>query len=124
MLAEAIGVVAATTLLIVLPGWLLLRAFFPDPKSLGGAASVYLTLAGGILVLMTIGIVLGFLPHGSRGAFQSIPLEGMPNVELATIAACLLLFWVGARRGAYARIRARLPWLVPARASKGADREP
>ena len=125
MLVEALGMVAATALLVILPGWLLLRALFPDPKSLSAVESVYLTIGGGILLIMSVGIILGFLPHASRGAFQSFATKGMPNVELAMIAVSLGLFWTGARRGAYPRLRARFPrFATPWAASEGADQKP
>lgn len=125
MLLEALRLALALLLLVALPGWLLLRALFPERRSLSGAAQVYLVAAGGVLVLMLVGIVLGFLPHsGGRGAFQSLATGGMPNVELATLAASLVLFWIGAHRGAYPRVRARFPRLVAPWASEASHEEP
>lgn len=113
MLLEALRLALAFLLLVALPGYLLVRAIFPKRESLPVAQQVYLVIAGGILVLASVGIVLGFLPHtGGRGAFQSIATGGMPNVELATLGVSLVLFWVGAARGAFPRVSARYPRLV------------
>ena len=112
MLLEALRLVAALLLLVLLPGWLLVQALFPRRESLGFAARVYLTIAGGVLLLMSVGIALGFLPHGSRGHFSSFASGGMPNVELLTLAVSAGLFWAGAARGAYPTLAARYPRLV------------
>ena len=109
MILEAIRLFLTTAILVVLPGWLLLHALFPRRQDLTWPEQVYWILAGGVLVLMCVGIVLGFLPHGSKGALQSLALGGMPNVELATTAVCLGLTWIGLQRGAYPWLEARLP---------------
>lgn len=130
MLFEALRLALAFLLLIALPGYLLVRALFPARGSLPPAQQVYLGLAGGVLLLATVGIVLGFLPHAAgRGAFQSIATEGMPNVELASFGVCLVLFWIGAARGAYPRVAARYPrlvapWVKPAAESQVAQQQP
>lgn len=125
MLLEALRLFVALLLLVALPGWLLVRALFPAQGSLTRWQQAYLVPAGGILVLMLLGIVLGFLPRaGSRGHFQSLATGGMPNVELAVVAASLVLFWVGAHRGAYPRASARFPALAApwTRLKVGGDR--
>lgn len=112
MILEAIGVTLATGILIVLPGWLLTNALFPDRSKLSGAERAYVTLAGGIFLLMLVGCILGFLPHGGRGALQSLATGGLPNVEVAMIAASLGLLWIGVHRGAYPDFAARFPRLA------------
>ena len=126
MLLEALRLALALLLLIVLPGWLLVRALFPRPGILSRVQEAYLALGGGVLVLMTVGIVLGFLPRaGGRGQLQSLATGGMPNVELATLAVSLVLFWIGAARGAYPRVSARFPRLAaPWAHSKARQQEP
>lgn len=117
MILEALGLLLATGLLVVLPGFLLSYALFPRKEQLTTSERVYLTFAGGMLVLMSIAIVLGFLPHGSRGHLQSLATGGMPNVEIASIAADLGLTWIAMRRGAFASLAAKLPTSWRARAT-------
>lgn len=125
MLLEAIGITLATGILIVIPGWLLVNALFPDRAKLAGAERIYVTLAGGILLLMLVGSILGFLPHGDKGALQSFPTGGLPNVEVAMIAASLGLLWAGVHRGAYPGFSARYPRLAaPWNHLKLGDQEP
>jgi hypothetical protein len=113
MLLEALRLALALALLVLLPGWLLVRAVVPARGVLTRAQEVYLALGGGILVTMLVGIALGFAPHpNGRGALQSLATGGMPNVELAMLGACLVLFWIGAARGAYPRVSSRFPRLV------------
>lgn len=112
MLLELLRLALALVLLVLLPGYLLVNALFPAPRSrLTGLERGYLTVAGGILLLMLLGLVLGFLPGPGRGWFQSLA-TGAPFVELATLAACAGLFVVGLRRGAYPRLSARFPRLA------------
>lgn len=118
MILEALRLVLALAFLVILPGWLLLRALWPAPRTPGPAERAYLIPASGVLLLMLIGIVLGFLPHaGSRGHLQSLALGGMPNVELSMLGTCLLLTWIGLQRGAHPWLAARLPTSWRARAS-------
>lgn len=99
-------------LVVILPGVLLVGALFPAPRStLTRLERSYLSLAGGILLLMLVGLILGFLPAGERGHFRTLA-TGAPNVELAVLAVSALLFWVGLVRGAYPRIAARFPRLA------------
>jgi hypothetical protein len=124
MILEALRLALALLLLVALPGWLLLRALFPR-RELSFSLQLYLTLGGGVLVLMLVGIVLGFLPHaGGRGAFQSLAMGGMPNVELGMLAACLALFWFGAHRGAHPRVTARFPRFATPWSSKAPHEQP
>ena len=130
MILEALRLALAFLLLVALPGYLLVRALFPARASLPLAQQLYLTLAGGVLLLAGVGIVLGFLPHASgRGAFQSLATKGMPNVELASLGVCLVLFWIGAARGAFPRVSARYPrlvapWVKPQADSQVAQQQP
>lgn len=112
MLLDALRLLLAVGILVVLPGWLLASALFPRKEQLGGAARLFVVLSGGILVTMSVGILLGFLPHGERGALQSLATEGMPNVELAVLVACLGLFWLGVQRGAHEDVARRYPRLA------------
>lgn len=112
MLLEALRLFVVALLLVALPGFLLVNAAFPRARSsVGTIERVYLALAGGVLLLMLVGIVLGSLPHGETGWFSS-SATGSPNLELATLAVCLVLFYVGLARGAYPRVAARYPRLV------------
>lgn len=102
----------ALAILVLLPGALLVNAFFPKPRStLTRLERGYLSVAAGILLLMLIGVVLGFLPAGERGHFRTLA-TGAPNVELSVLAVSVLLFWVGLVRGAYPRVAARFPRLA------------
>lgn len=121
MLLEALRLTLALALLVVLPGFLLANALFPSRTVVRGAARVYLVLGGGLLVLMLVGGVLGLLPHGDQGWFQSLTMGGMPTVELAMLGTCGLLFWVGLHRGAYPRLAARYPSLASAGVRDPAD---
>ena len=120
MLLEALRLSLALALLVALPGFLLLHALFPQ-RGLRGAARIYLVLGGGLLVLMFVGSLLGLLPHGDQGWYQSLAMGGMPTVELAMVGACGLLFWIGLQRGAYPRLVARYPSLRPSAAREPAD---
>lgn len=124
MLIELLRLVLVVGLLVVLPGWLLVNALFPPRRSsrLGWAERAYLSLVGGILLLILVSVLLGFLPHDGRGYFQTIA-TGMPNVELATLAVSALLFYVGLHRGAYPRVAARYPQLLHPEA-RAANRSP
>lgn len=129
MLVELLRLAAATAILVVLPGWLLVKALFPHspphPRTLRVAERVTLTLAGGILLLMLVASILGFLPYsGTRGHFQSLATGGMPNVELSMLAVMGILLWVGLQRGAFPRLAARFPRLAePIVVRKGAARQ-
>ncbi|HUR68845.1 MAG TPA: hypothetical protein VM370_06320 [Candidatus Thermoplasmatota archaeon] len=109
MLLEAVRLTLALAFLVALPGWLLTLALFPRREDLGRAERAYFVPAGGVLVLMLVCIILGFLPHGNKGALQSLALGGMPNVELAMIGACAGLAWVAMARGALPWLEARVP---------------
>lgn len=111
MLLELLRLALALALLVVLPGILLVNALFPAPRSsLTRLERGYLAVASGILLLMLVGIVLGFLPHGERGWFRTLA-TGFPLVELASLGVSAVLFWVGLVRGAYPRLSARYPSL-------------
>lgn len=116
MILEALRLALAAALLVALPGFLLSYALFPRKTDLRGAERLYLVIAGGMLLLMSIALLLGFLPHASRGALQSLAVSGMPNVEVAMIGADLGLAWVAMRRGALPALAAKLPTAWRARA--------
>lgn len=125
---DVLGAIVGVALVVALPGWLLVWALFPRADSLRFSERLFLTIAGGILVAMSVGIVLGFLPHGDgRGFLQSIPTRGMPYVEIAMIGVCLGLFAIGLRRGAYPSLEARYPRLATRLAKalpQGGDQQP
>ena len=107
-----VGLLLVTLLMVALPGWLLVNAAFPPRRSpLGWMERGYLSLAGGSLLLILVGVTLGLLPHGQTGYFETFA-TGLPSVELALLAASALLFYVGLVRGAYPRVAARFPRLL------------
>lgn len=107
-----VGLALVTILLVALPGWLLVNAAFPRPRSrLSWIERGYLSLAGGAMLLMLVGVILGLLPHGERGYFSTLA-TGTPNVELAMLALSGVAFYVGLVRGAYPRVAARFPRLA------------
>lgn len=121
---ELLRLTLAVGLLVALPGWLLVNALFPPGRArLGWMERGYLSLAGGVLVLVLVGVLLGLLPHDGTGYFQTLA-TGLPNVELATLAVSGLLFYVGLLRGAYPRVAARYPHLLDPQAPRGPAREP
>ena len=107
-----VGLVLVTLLLVALPGWLLVNAAFPPRRvALPWFERAYLALGGGALQLILAGVVLGLIPHGKTGFFETLA-TGAPNVELAVLGVSVLMFYVGLLRGAYPRIAARFPRLV------------
>lgn len=107
-----VGLALVTLLLMALPGWLLVNAAFPPRRvPLPWIERAYLALAGGALQLILAGVVLGLLPHGQTGFFQTLA-TGAPNVELAMLGVSALMFYVGLLRGAYPRVAARFPRLA------------
>lgn len=126
MLAEMLRLLLVVVLFVALPGWLLVNAVFPPGRSaLRGMERAYVSVAGGILLLIFVGVVLGLLPHqDSHGFFQTFA-TGLPNVELAMIGTSILLGYIGLQRGAYPRVAARFPHLLgedqAASAPKGTD---
>lgn len=114
MFVELLRLLLAVGLLVVLPGWLLVNALFPRGRSsLSGLERGYVAAGGGILLLIFVGVVLGFLPHSGDGFFQTLG-SGFPHVELAMLGVSLLLGYVGLHRGAYPRVAARYPRLLAA----------
>lgn len=112
MLAELLRLAAAILLLVVLPGYLLVQAAFPPVKNrIGVTERAYLSFVGGIVVLILVGVTLGFLPHGDRGWFQT-SATGAPNVEIALLVVSVLLFYVGLQRGSFPSVARRFPRLV------------
>lgn len=109
LVLDVVRVVLALTLLVALPGWLVVQALWPERGGLRASERLYLSIAGGVLMTMLVASVLGFLPHGDRGALQSVFLGGMPNLEIAMLAVCVCLFWLGVHRGAYPVLAARYP---------------
>lgn len=110
MLLEALRLLLVLALFVALPGYLLARALFP--RSLRMSELVYVTLAGGIFVVVAVGSILGFLPHAKKGHLQTFATGGLPNAELAILGVSALLFWVALMRGAFPRLAARFPSLT------------
>jgi hypothetical protein len=109
MLLEALRLVLVVGLVVALPGFLLVQAAFPPGrKQLSGFERSYLSAVGGILLVILVGVTLGFLPHGERGFF-STAATGFPHVELWLAIVSGALFWIGLQRGAYPRLAARFP---------------
>lgn len=113
LLLTLLRLTLAVGLLVVLPGWLLVNAVFPPHRrKLSWLERGYMVLAGGGLVLILVGCILGLLPHAGSVGFYQTAATGLPNVELATVAACILLGYVGLARGAYPRLAQRWPRLL------------
>jgi hypothetical protein len=115
MLAETLRFLLVGALLVILPGFLLLQALLPPGRaSLRGPERAFLTIVGGFVVVTLVGLVLGFLPHkpGEDGHYSTLA-TGAPTVEIVLLLVCGLLFYVGLARGAYPRLTARFPQLVP-----------
>lgn len=112
MIADLLRLALVVGLLVVLPGWLLVNALFPRGRSsLQGLERGYMVVGAGILLLILVGVLLGFLPHSGDGFFQTLG-TGFPHVEIAMLAVSLLLGYVGLHRGAYPRVAARYPRLL------------
>jgi uncharacterized membrane protein len=97
MIPEIARLVVAAALLVALPGFLLVQAAFPPPRSRLSWTE-----------RASVGVALGLLPHGERGFFQTAA-TGVPFVEVAMVLVCLGLLKVGLDRGAYPALAARLP---------------
>jgi uncharacterized membrane protein len=124
MLVDLLRLLLVAGLLVVLPGWLLVNALFPRGRSsVQGLERGYLVVGGGILVLILVGVLLGFIPHTGTGYFQTMAV-GFPHVELAMLAVSLLLAYMGLQRGAYPRVAARYPRLLSPDAPRGPPSEP
>lgn len=122
MILEALRLLLVVGLAVALPGFLLVQAAFPPGRSrLGGFERFYIAAAGGILLVILVGVVLGLLPHGTRGYF-STAATGFPHVELWLLVASGALFWVGLQRGAYPRLAARFRGRPSSRAAPGPGR--
>lgn len=106
-----VGLILVTALLVVAPGWLLLNAVLPPRRSrLSWIERSFLAVVCGGMLLALTGVVLGLLPHGEHGLFSTFA-TGLPSVEIAMLAICVLTFYVGLQRGAYPRVAARFPRL-------------
>ena len=107
MILEALRLALVVGALVALPGFLLVQAAFPpDRSSLSRGERGYFSVVCGILVVIFVGVVLGFLPHGQRGYFSTVA-TGFPHVEVALLVVSGGLFFVGLRRGAFPRLEAR-----------------
>lgn len=117
MLVETLRFVVVGALLVVVPGFFLVQATFPPGRGSGltRPERAFLSVSLGIVLLMLIGLLLGFLPHeeGQDGHYGSLANGGAPNMEMILLALSALLFYVGIARGAYPRLTARFPKLVP-----------
>lgn len=113
MLLETLRIALVGALLVVLPGFLLVQALLPPGRvGLGRLERAFLILAGGVTLVTLVGLFLGFLPHEERGRLSTFA-TGAPNAEILLLGVCAVLFYVGLARGAYPRLAARFPQLVP-----------
>jgi len=113
MLAELLRLGVVLLLMLVLPGYVAVQAAFPPGRSrLTMLERGYLTVVGGIVLLILVGLALGFLPHSAGRGFFQTSATGMPNVELLLLAVTGALFFVGLQRGAWPGIAKRFPRLV------------
>jgi hypothetical protein len=123
MLLDFVRFVLATALLVVLPGVLVVNAAFPRSSSqIQGFERTYLSVALGLLTLILVAVGLGSIPHEGRGYFQS-SATGAPYLELAMLAVCLTLLYIGLVRGAYPGTAARFPRVAHPHAPRRAQRE-
>ena len=107
MLFTLLRVILVAALLVTLPGVLLVNALLPPGKArLRRSERALLAFAGGVFLMMLVGVVLGSLPHGDKGIF------GPWTVAAGVVLASVALLVVGARRGAYPRLVARWPQLA------------
>lgn len=123
MLPGILLLLIGSLLLVALPGWALVNALLPRPASLRPLERAYLAIAGGLILVITVGIILGFLPADGTGHLQTLA-TGAPTAELAMLAVTAVLFWVGLLRGAYPRVAARFPQLLamgPGKAERARD---
>lgn len=100
-----LAAVPGLLLTTLLPGWLLVRAIWPEERVRGPASlarTLGLSLALSIAVTIVVASALGFLPHGETGFFRPWA------VAAALLLASLGLFGWGARRGAFPRLAGRL----------------
>lgn len=124
VLIETLRILLAVALLVVVPGVLLVNALLPPPTArLRRSERAALGVTAGMLLLMLVGVVLGFLPHGERGSFSTFA-TGFPHVEIVTVSLAAILFWVGAQRGAYPSVTARWPRLAQPVVRFGTRRAP
>lgn len=115
MVLETLRILLVGALLVLVPGFLLVQALMPPARTtLRAPERAFLSLVAGFVLVTLVGLVLGFLPHaeGEDGLY-STAMQGAPNAELALLALSALLFYVGLVRGAYPRLTARFPQLVP-----------
>lgn len=107
MLFTLLRVIVVAALFVALPGLLLVNALLPPGKTrLRRSERALLAFAGGLFLMMLVGVVLGSLPHGEHGLF------GPLMVAAGVAAASAGLFVAGARRGAYPALVARWPQLA------------
>lgn len=107
MLFTTLRLAVVVTLLVIIPGVLLVNALIPPAtRRVSRFERAYLSIAGGAMLLMLVGVTLGSLPHDGEGYFRTFA-TGFPFVELAMLGVSAVLFYVGMRRGAY-------PWAARA----------
>lgn len=118
MILEVLRAGFAILFLLVLPGYFLSWAIFPDRRSLGWPTRAVLTLTLSISAVILVGALLGFLPPaGERGWFQTMA-TGLPFFEatlfMVTAGAAVIAY----ERDAFPGVRERLE---AKRAKRGAD---
>lgn len=100
----------------LLPGWLLVRALWPegrvrDPMSF--LRTLVLSMGFSVGITICVASLLGYLPHGQRGFF------GPVGIAAGLLAAAAGAFVWGLRRGAFPRLARRTNRAVAPTAEAG-----
>lgn len=109
-------------LLFFLPGYFLMNAVFPRPRSLGGDLDPLYRVFGGVLLSVSLGVLYGSVLVVAGSFAEEVlfrPATLWPGLALLTA----LLFVLGAIRGAYPRLRRGLGLPAP-EAEAGPVEEP
>lgn len=121
---SAVRAVAGFLLVALVPGYLLLQVAFPrglpTGRRPGSARSLTLLLSVVLSVAVStlVGLLLGFLPSSGRGYFQGA-VTGLPLLESALVALCLVLGLLAYVRGAFPRLAGFVGWTPPWPPSSG-----
>lgn len=102
MAVDPLFSLAALVLLFFLPGYLLMKALWPEHRVRGPGGRLWLlqVLAGGVVLSTVLSILIGFY-LGNVGLFQAGPSQ--PYLEALLGALSAVFFVAGWFRGAFAR---------------------